>query len=428
MSQILGLKFRDAGQVYYFESGPFVVSSGDHVIVNTEQGFGLGEVVVLRSEPPEDAETGDIKPIYRLATPEDLEKKQENDDLARESFEFCRKCIRERGLDMKLVDVEVFFDRSKIIFYFTAPNRIDFRELVKDLVRTYRTRIELRQIGVRHETQMIGAVGNCGQVCCCRRFLRKFAPVTIKMAKEQNLFLNPTKISGICGRLLCCLSYEQRNYEEFHRHCPKVGKRYMTDSGLVKVLRANLFRSSLSVITDQGEEQEVSLEEWTGSNPRRPDPTMQPQREASAPREKPAPQGGDVPASGARKRGESTGGRFEKRADHGRRRPDREGGKSGFRSAAKPEEPIATVTEASVEATHKDESGGTQGKSTDSGQIKATDKPDRSAPKRGRSQKSRPRKTAAKDAEAAPQPDKPERKSGKTRRKRKRKPKTKSSS
>lgn len=426
MSQILGLKFRDAGQVYYFESGPFVVSSGDHVIVNTEQGFGLGEVVVLRSEPPEDAEAGEIKPIYRLATAEDLEKKQENDELARESFEFCRKCIRERDLDMKLVDVEVFFDRSKIIFYFTAPNRIDFRELVKDLVRTYRTRIELRQIGVRHETQMVGAVGNCGQVCCCRRFLRKFAPVTIKMAKEQNLFLNPTKISGICGRLLCCLSYEQRNYEEFHRHCPKVGKRYMTDSGLVKVLRANLFRSSLSVITDQGEEQEVSLEEWTGSNPRRPDPTMQPQQEAPALREKPVEQGGDAPASGVRKRGESTGGRFERRADQGRRRPDREGGKPGFRSAAKPEEPAVAAGETPLPEPVNDERGSVQEKSVDPGQVKAAERPDRSAPKRGRSQKPRPRKAAAKDAEPVPQSDKPERKSGKPRRKRKRK--TKSSS
>ena len=163
---------------------------------------------------------------------------------------------------MKLVDVEVFFDRSKMIFYFTAPGRIDFRELIKDLVREYRTRIELRQIGVRHETQMLGAIGNCGQICCCRRFMRKFVPVTIKMAKEQNLFLNPTKISGICGRLLCCLSFEQKGYEEFHRMCPRVGKKYTTALGSVKVLRSNFFKKSLSLLLENYDEREVSIDEW----------------------------------------------------------------------------------------------------------------------------------------------------------------------
>ena len=170
MGQILGLKFRDFGQVYYFDSGPFVVKPGEHVIVNTDQGYGLGEVVLIRETLPEDFPVDEIKSIYRIAGEEDKEKQRENDELAREAFRFCRKCVLERELEMKLVDVEVFFDRGKIIFYFTAPNRIDFRELVKDLVRNYRTRIELRQIGVRHETQMVGAVGNCGQVCCCRRF------------------------------------------------------------------------------------------------------------------------------------------------------------------------------------------------------------------------------------------------------------------
>lgn len=271
MGHILGVKFREVGQVYFFDSGPFVLAPGECVIVHTEQGYGLGTVVLVRDELPPDAEVEELKPIYRIAAQEDLEKQEDNQELAQEAFAYCRKCIRERELEMKLVDVEVFFDRSKIIFYFTAPNRIDFRELVKDLVRNYRTRIELRQIGVRHETQMVGAVGNCGQVCCCRRFLRKFAPVTIRMAKEQNLFLNPTKISGMCGRLLCCLSYEQSNYEEFHRNCPKVGKKYMTKEGPLKVLRANLFRASLSVLADGGEEREINLDEWTALEPRRPD-------------------------------------------------------------------------------------------------------------------------------------------------------------
>ncbi len=271
MSNILGVKFRPHGQIYFFESGPFVVGMGDHVIVKTEQGMGLGNVVVVRDEPVADSGDLELKPIYRLATDEDMASMAESDVRAREAYQFCRDCIERRALEMKLVDVEIFFDRSKMIFYFTAPGRIDFRELVKDLVRTYRTRIELRQIGVRHETQMVGAVGNCGQVACCRRFLRKFVPVTIKMAKEQNLFLNPTKISGICGRLLCCLSYEEANYREFYRRCPKIGKRMATDRGMVKVIRANFFRGTLSVITDANEEVELTLDEWEAVNPRRPD-------------------------------------------------------------------------------------------------------------------------------------------------------------
>lgn len=220
----------------------------------------------------------DLRPILRIATEYDLEHAMSNELLSREASAYCKECIKIRDLDMKLVDVEVFFDLSKFIFYFTAPSRIDFRELVKDLVKHYRTRIELRQIGVRHETQMIGAVGNCGMVCCCRRFLRKFAPVTIKMAKEQNLFLNPAKISGICGRLLCCLSYEQENYEEFHRRCPRLGKKYMTSKGPIKVMRANMFRNSLIAYSETGEELEIPLEEWHEMEVRRPDSGQQASR------------------------------------------------------------------------------------------------------------------------------------------------------
>ncbi|WP_319467726.1 regulatory iron-sulfur-containing complex subunit RicT [uncultured Pseudodesulfovibrio sp.] len=264
MSQILGVKFNDYGQVYYFASGPFVVREGQHVIVKTDQGMGLGHVVLIKQAPQEteDSEDEGHKAIYRLANDKDMEAVEENKTLSRDAFKYCRKCIAEHKLGMKLVDVEVFFDRSKMIFYFTAPGRIDFRELIKDLVREYRTRIELRQIGVRHETQMLGAIGNCGQICCCRRFMRKFVPVTIKMAKEQNLFLNPTKISGICGRLLCCLSFEQKGYEEFHRMCPRVGKKYTTELGSVKVLRSNFFKKSLTLLTENYDEKEVSIDEW----------------------------------------------------------------------------------------------------------------------------------------------------------------------
>lgn len=278
MSHILGIKFRDHGQLYYFDSGPFVVAVGDQVLVQTEQGLGMGTVALVRDEPPETGESQPIKPIFRLPTTEDLDIQRENDTLAREARAYCRKCIESRGLDMKLVDVEVLHDRGKIVFYFTAPGRIDFRELVKDLVKAYHTRIELRQIGVRHETQMLGAIGNCGQMCCCRRFMRKFAPVTIKMAKEQNLFLNPTKISGICGRLLCCLAFEQENYEQFQKKCPRVGKKFSTSLGLVKVLRTNLFRETVTVLTETGDEQELSVDEWSAVMEARP-----PEPQAAAP-------------------------------------------------------------------------------------------------------------------------------------------------
>ena len=270
MSQILGIKFQEFGPVYYFNSGGCEVRSGDSVIVKTEQGTGMAQVVTVRDLPPEGFKE-ELKPIARVAGEEDRETVRQNKSLGEEAADYCRERIRERKMDMKLVGVEVYFDQAKILFYFTSPNRVDFRDLVKDLVKNYRTRIELRQIGVRHETQMVGALGNCGMVCCCRQFLRRFAPVTIKMAKEQNLFLNPAKISGSCGRLLCCLSYEQASYDDFHKDCPKIGKKYATSQGQMKVLRANLFRNALSVITESGEEREIPLEEWAEMEPKRPD-------------------------------------------------------------------------------------------------------------------------------------------------------------
>jgi cell fate regulator YaaT (PSP1 superfamily) len=197
-----------------------------------------------------------------------------------------------------------------MLFYFTAPGRVDFRELVKDLVRTFRTRIELRQIGVRHETQMLGALGNCGQVCCCRRFLRRFEPVTIKMAKDQNLFLNPAKISGACGRLLCCLAYEMDHYAEFQKRLPKIGRRYRTTQGLVKTLRANMFRDSVTVLTDEGDELDIPLEEWPalvlpeerGSAADRSSerPAASPQKAAESPQPPASPSGHRPPRRGKR--------------------------------------------------------------------------------------------------------------------------------
>ena len=244
-------------------------------IIDAEPGVAIAEIVSGPLTRLPGTDEGDLPAIIRMADEEDLDIHEKNRLLSREAADFCKDCIRYRRLDMKLVDVEVFFDRSKFIFYFTAPNRIDFRDLVKDLVREYRARIELRQIGVRHETQMVGAIGNCGMVCCCRGHLRKFAPVTIKMAKEQNLFLNPSKISGICGRLLCCLSYEQENYENFSRISPRIGKRYQTDKGEMKILRTNMFRNSLVGVDENNAEVEMSLAEWLALNPRLPDNTGQ---------------------------------------------------------------------------------------------------------------------------------------------------------
>lgn len=263
---IYGIRPRHCGPIQYF-SVPDTAHIGDYVLVNTDQGHAIaclenGPLINLPGSQEQD-----LPGVIRMASEEDMEIFHKNAACAKKAFEFCRQRINARRLDMKLVDVEIFFDRSKYIFYFTAPNRIDFRELVKDLVGEYRARIELRQIGVRHETQMIGAIGNCGQTCCCRRYLRKFAPVTIRMAKEQNLFLNPAKISGICGRLLCCLSYEQENYEHFHQNSPRPGRKYETDKGLVKVLRVNMFKENLAVLTEKNEELEFSLEEWNTLHP-----------------------------------------------------------------------------------------------------------------------------------------------------------------
>ena len=312
MKQTIGIRFSKFGHIYacMFESEEDTPLAVDEcAMVSGEHGPGCGRVIwqrpwqdemeqALREANAAAQRIGNLSenddrlpqeelqapiPKARRASADEVRTLEDNEELAAAAHRFCRECIASRLLDMKLVDVEVLFDRSKMIFYFTAPTRIDFRDLVKDLVKQYRTRIELRQIGVRHETQMLGAIGNCGMVCCCRRYLHKFAPVTIKMAKEQNLFLNPAKISGVCGRLLCCLSYEQDNYDSFHHSCPKLGKRYQTTQGPMRVLRNNMFRNTVTVLPDGGQETELSLEDWQGLNPSRSElpPAPQPQKDAA---------------------------------------------------------------------------------------------------------------------------------------------------
>ena len=268
--KVVSVKFKENGRAYYFDPGEFKIKEGDFVVVTTARGTECGEVVRAAHEVP--GFSREVKPVIRVADAVDVRRMRQNRADVQQAYHICEQRIAAHNLKMKLVDAEYTLDRSKLVFYFTADNRVDFRELVKDLVREYRARIELRQIGVRHETQMVGAVGNCGMVCCCRRYLRKFAPVTIRMAKEQHLFLTPAKLSGICGRLLCCLSYEQENYDRFHHNCPRLGKKYQTTQGTMKVLRANMFRNSLSVLNENNEEQELTLEEWQALDPHRPEP------------------------------------------------------------------------------------------------------------------------------------------------------------
>lgn len=268
---IYGLSFHKLSQTGYFRSEADLVLD-DCVIVEVDQGQTLARVVNGPFAEVEGVVESQLPRVVRPASTADLSLEASNVSVVERAKAFWHQCVKRRHLDMKLVDVEVFLDRSKFIFYFTAPVRIDFRELVKDLVHEYRVRIELRQIGVRHEAQMIGAVGNCGMVCCCRRFLHQFAPVTIRMAKDQNLFLNPTKVSGICGRLLCCLAYEQESYDAFHRECPKLSKKYQTRRGTMKVIRANMFCNTVTCVTENNEEIKLSLEEWKALDPHRPEP------------------------------------------------------------------------------------------------------------------------------------------------------------
>lgn len=286
---IYGLSYHKLAQTSYFQADK-EFARGDRAVIGMDQGQTLGRVVSGPHADLENLEEDSLPHVVRRATEADLEQEKANEVLAGRARNFWQDCVNRRHLDMKLVDVEVFLDRSKFIFYFTAPARIDFRELVKDLVHEYRVRIELRQIGVRHETQMIGAVGNCGMVCCCRRYLRQFAPVTIRMAKEQNLFLNPTKVSGICGRLLCCLAYEQESYDAFHRDSPRLGKRYQTSRGPLRVIRTNMFCNDVTCLTDQNEEVKFSLEEWKALGPTRPEQPPCSQGQAGQPAKPQQPQ------------------------------------------------------------------------------------------------------------------------------------------
>ncbi|MDO5558868.1 MAG: stage 0 sporulation family protein [Oscillospiraceae bacterium] len=247
MIEIVGIRFKKVGKIYYFSPGEIKAAEGQKAIVETARGIECGEVVIPNRMIDESEVAAPLKEIIRIATPEDLAQVEKNMEKQKEAFRICEEKIKSRGLNMNLIDAEFTFDNNKVLFYFTAETRVDFRELVKDLAAIFRTRIELRQIGVRDEAKILGGLGICGREFCCKGYLGEFQPVSIKMAKEQSLSLNPTKISGTCGRLMCCLKYEQNCYEEFLKITPKVGAYVKTPNGNGYVEESNLITGKLKI-------------------------------------------------------------------------------------------------------------------------------------------------------------------------------------
>jgi len=259
MTRVIGVRFRPAGKIYFFAPGKYNIHTGDKVIVETARGVEFGTVVTGQRDVEDDKITQPLKPVIRIATQDDIRKEEKNREKEKEAFGICLEKIRKHGLEMKLIDAEYTFDNNKVLFYFTADGRIDFRELVKDLASVFRTRIELRQIGVRDETKIRGGIGICGRPLCCNTYLSEFAPVSIKMAKEQNLSLNPSKISGVCGRLMCCRTNEEETYEELNSRLPSNGDHVTTPEGLKgDVQSVNVLRQQVKVIvTLDNDEKEI---------------------------------------------------------------------------------------------------------------------------------------------------------------------------
>ncbi len=258
MIKVIGVRFRTAGKIYFFSPGKYEIKKGDHVIVETARGVEYGTVVAAPREVEDDEVIKPLKTVLRTASTKDDEQERTNREKEKEAFKICLEKIRKHNLEMKLIDAEYTFDNNKILFYFTADGRIDFRELVKDLAAVFKTRIELRQIGVRDETKIIGGYGICGRPLCCHSYLSDFVPVSIKMAKEQSLSLNPTKISGVCGRLMCCLKNEEDVYEELNRKMPGVGDFCRAKDGLEgEVSSVNILRQMVKILVDVDDEKEV---------------------------------------------------------------------------------------------------------------------------------------------------------------------------
>lgn len=265
MIKIAGVKFKTAGKIYDFKSCAFVLKEGDPVIVETEQGLGFGRIAV----PPYEIENTDkkLKQIVRVATEEDFKKREDIKALEKRAHNFCLGCINDLGLLMNLFSVESTFDRNKLTFFYTADGRIDFRELIKLLVKEFSIRIEMRQVGIRNLSKHYGGVGKCGRELCCSSFMQTFEPVSIKMAKEQGLSLNPTKISGVCGRLMCCLNFENKTYQQLKREMPKLGKKITIDEGKGKVVRLNVLKETVTIRLEDNTEIEKNLAQLRQSKP-----------------------------------------------------------------------------------------------------------------------------------------------------------------
>ena len=258
MTKVIGVRFRTAGKIYYFGPKDIEFKRSDHVIVETARGVEYGTVVLPNMEVDDKKITQPLKSVIRKATPDDDEREKRNREKEKDAYKVCLEKIRKHGLEMKLINAEYTFDNNKVLFYFTADGRVDFRELVKDLAGVFRTRIELRQVGVRDETKILGGMGICGRPLCCHSYLSDFAPVSIKMAKEQSLSLNPTKISGICGRLMCCLQNEAEVYEELNRKLPRVGDTVTTPDGLKgEVRETNVLKQLVKVVVEIDDEKEL---------------------------------------------------------------------------------------------------------------------------------------------------------------------------
>ena len=258
MIKVIGVRFRQAGKIYNFSPADFQVKVGDHVIVETARGIEYGSVVQGIREVADDKVIMPLKSVIRIATEEDDKKAIENNEKEKKAFKICKEKIAKHGLEMKLIETEYTFDNNKVLFYFTAVGRIDFSELVKDLASVFKTRIELRQVGVRDETKMLGGIGICGRPLCCNTYLSEFIPVLIKMAKEQSLSLNPTKISGICGRLMCCLKNEQEAYEELNSNLPDIGEKVKTFDGFKgEVVSVNVLRQKVKIVVEVDDEREI---------------------------------------------------------------------------------------------------------------------------------------------------------------------------
>ncbi len=258
MKKVVGVRFKPAGKIYYFSSEAFVLNAGDKVIVQTEQGLGFGTVATEPVPSDQVHSKNPLKKVFRIANDEDFAQKEKNASLENRAYDFCSECILKLGLVMNLFTVESTFDANKLTFFFTAEGRVDFRELVKMLVKEFRIRIEMRQVGIRNQAKMCGGLGRCGRKICCSTFLNKFDPVSIRMAKEQGLSLNPTKISGLCGRLMCCLIYENETYVELKKNIPKLGKTIETDQGKGKVIRHDVLNRQYTVRYPDGSEKEFT--------------------------------------------------------------------------------------------------------------------------------------------------------------------------